>query len=57
MCHIGLPYKLRAAQPGLYYLLLKSNLTDGYSQVRYNGTCSDCYEMSSGVPRAVLLAT
>jgi hypothetical protein len=41
--HIGLLYKLKAALPGPYYLLLKTYLTDRYFQVRYNGTCSDCH--------------
>jgi hypothetical protein len=48
-------YKLEAALPGPYYLLLKTYLTDRYFQVRYNGTCSDCHEVRSGVPQGSVL--
>jgi hypothetical protein len=53
--HIGLLYKLKAALPGPYYLLLKTYLTDRYFQVRYNGTCSDCHKVRSGVPQGIVL--
>ena len=53
--HIGLLYKLKASLPGPYYLLLQSYLTDRYFQVRYNGVCSDCYEVRSGVPQGSVL--
>ena len=48
-------YKLRAALPGPYNLLLKTYLIDRYFQVRYNGTCSNCYEVRSGVPQGSVL--
>jgi len=53
--HIGLLYKLKASLPGPYCLLLQSYLTDRYFQVRYNGVCSDCYEVRSGVPQGSVL--
>jgi len=53
--HIGLLYKLKASLPGPYYLLLQSYLTDRYFQVRYNGTCSDCYEVRSGALQGSVL--
>jgi len=53
--HIGLLYKLKPSLPGPYYLLLQSYLTDRYFQVRYNGMCSDCYEVRSGVPQGSVL--
>jgi hypothetical protein len=53
--HVGLLYKLKAALPGPYYLLLKTYLTDRYFQVRYNGTCFECHEVRSGVPQAIVL--
>ena len=34
--HDGLLYKLKATFPTRYYLLLKSYLTDRYSQIKYN---------------------
>jgi hypothetical protein len=55
--HIGLLYKLKAALPGPYYLLLKTYITDRYFQVRYNGTCSDCREVRSGVPQGSVLGS
>ena len=53
--NIGLLYKLNASLPGSYYLLLQSYLTDRYFQVRYNGVCSDCNEVRSGVPQGSVL--
>ena len=53
--HTGLLYKLRAALPGPYYLLLKTYLTDRYFQVRYKDACSDCHEVKSGVPQGSVL--
>jgi len=53
--HIGLLYKLKASLPGPYYLDLQSYLNDRYFQVRYNGVCSDCYEVRSGVPQGSVL--
>jgi hypothetical protein len=53
--HTGLLYKLRAALPGPYYLLLKTYLTDCYFQVRYKDAWSDCYEVKSGVPQGSVL--
>jgi retron-type reverse transcriptase len=53
--HIGLLYKLKAALSGPYYLLLKTYLTDRYFQVRYNGTCSYCHKVRSGVPQGSVL--
>jgi hypothetical protein len=53
--HIGLLYKLKAALPGPYYLLLKTYLIDRCYQVRYNGTCFDCHEVRSGVPQGSVL--
>ena len=53
--HTGLLYKLRAALPGPYYLLLKTYISDRYFQVRYKDECSDCHEMKSGVPQGRVL--
>jgi len=55
VCHIDLLYKLKASLPGPYYLLPQSYLTNRYFQVRYNGMCSDCYEVISGVPQGSVL--
>jgi len=51
----GLLYKIRAALPGPHCLLLKTYHTDRYLQVRYNGTCSGCYEVRSGGPQGSAL--
>jgi len=53
--YIGLLYKLKTSLPGPYYLLLQSYLTNRYFQVRYNGMCSDCYEVRSVVPQGSVL--
>jgi len=55
--HTGLLYKLMAALPGPYYLLLKTYLTDRYFQVRYEDACSDCHEVKSGVPQGSVLGS
>jgi len=53
--HIGLLYKLKATFQGPYYPLLQSYPIESYFQVRYNGMCSDCYEVRSGVPQGSVL--
>ena len=53
--HTGLLYKLRAALPGPYYLLLKTYFTDRYFQVRYKDACSDCHKVKHGVPQGSVL--
>jgi hypothetical protein len=53
--HPGLLYKLKAALPGPYYLLLRTYLEDRYFQVRYNTTCSTCHVVRSGVPQGSVL--
>ena len=53
--HTGLQYKLRAALPRPYYLLLKTYHSDCYFQVRYKDACSDCHKVKSGVPQGSVL--
>jgi len=51
----GLLYKLKATFPSPYYLLLKSYLTDRYSQIKYNMETSDNFPIHSGVPQGSVL--
>jgi hypothetical protein len=51
----GLLYKLKAALPAPYYLLLGTYLEDCYLQIRYNTTCSNCHVVRSGVPQDSIL--
>jgi hypothetical protein len=53
--HDSLLYKLKATFPTPYYLLLKSYLTDRYSQIKYNTKTSDNFPIHSGVPQGPLL--
>jgi hypothetical protein len=47
----GLLYKLKATFPTPYYLLLKSYLTDRYSQIKFNTETSANFPVHSGVPQ------
>ena len=49
--HDGLLYKLKATFPTSCYRLLKSYLTDRYSQIKYNMETSDNFPIHSGVPQ------
>jgi hypothetical protein len=51
----GLLYKLKATLPTPYYLLLKSYLTERYSQIKYNTTTSANFPIHSGVPQGSIL--
>jgi hypothetical protein len=53
--HDSLLYKLKATFPTPYYLLLKSYLTDRYSQTKYNMETSDNFPIHSGVPQGSVL--
>jgi hypothetical protein len=43
--HTGLLYKIKNTSPGPYYLLLKSYITEGHFQVKYNNSYSNCYQV------------
>jgi hypothetical protein len=49
--HDCLLYKLKATPPTPYYLLLKSYLTDRYSQIKFNTATSADFPIHSGVPQ------
>jgi hypothetical protein len=49
--HDGLLYKLKATLLTPHYLLLKSYLTDRYSQIKFNMTTSATFPIHSGVPQ------
>jgi hypothetical protein len=51
----GFPYKLKATFPTPYYLLLKSYLTDRYSQIKFNTEKSANFPIHSGVPQGSVL--
>jgi len=53
--HDGLLYKLKATFPIPCYFLLKSYLTDRYSQTKYNMETSDNFPFHSGVPQGSVL--
>jgi hypothetical protein len=53
--HDGLLYKLKATLPTPYYLLLKSYLTDRYSQIKFNTATSVNFPIHSGVPQGSVL--
>jgi len=53
--HDGLIFKLKAALPTPYYLLLQSYLTDSYSQIKFNTATSVNFPILSGVPQGSVL--
>jgi hypothetical protein len=53
--HDGLLYKLKTTLPSPYYLLLKSYLTDRYSQIKFNTATSANFPIHSGVPQGSVL--
>jgi hypothetical protein len=53
--HGGLLYTLKPTFPTPYYLILKSYLTDRYSQIKYNTETSDNFPIHSGVPQGTVL--
>jgi len=53
--HDGLLFKLKAALPTPYYLLLQSYLTERYSQIKFNMATSANFPKHSGVPQGSAL--